>query len=183
MKQDLIIALSTISLATFLGGCRHPVEETPNLISLPPQVAGTWQARDNDWMITLDPNGTVTSARIPMGKVSISPNKTTKVEMKDGSWSTYEGGDCIVKYDPVKRELYVQIEVSHLDIRYLDNRLEGNSTDRFIGPVSEDGQKWTADWITQFDYGPRFPQDPNNVFGGTVIFDKVEEEAEDAAEN
>ena len=146
-------------------------------------MAGEWQARDNDWRIIIDPNGTIASARIPMGKVWVSPNKTTKVEMKDGSWSTYEGGDCVVRYDPVKRELYVLIEVAKLDIKFLENRIEGHSTDRFIGPVSEDGNKWTADQITQFDYGPRFPQDPNEVFAGTLIFDKVEEEPDDSAEN
>jgi len=145
----------------------------------PKQIAGTWQARDNDWRIILDPNGTVAAARVPLGKVWVRPNKTTKVEMKDGGWSTYKCGDCVVKYDPLKRELYVMIEVADIDIKYFTERIHGNSTDRFIGPVTDDGQKWTADWITQFDYGPRFPQDPNDLFGGTLIFDKVEKEPGD----
>lgn len=176
MKQGIVIALLAASVTLSFGGCQKPVKDTPNLMPLPPQVAGTWQARDSDWMIVLDPNGTVASARIPMGQVWIRPNKTTRAEMKDGSWSTYEGGDCVVKYDPVRRELYVLVEVAKVAIKYLENNLEGNSTDRFIGAVSEDGKKWTADWITQFDYGPRFPQDPNDVFAGTLIFDKVEDE-------
>jgi len=185
MKQNLSIGC-LICFVVLLAGCQEverpadpPIGTNPGVVSLPESVAGTWQAREGDWRIVLDPNGTVASALIPLGKVWVRPNKTTKVEMKDGSWSTYEGGDCEVKYNPVKKELYVLIEVASLDIRFFDERIAGNSTDRFIGPVSEDGTKWTADQITQFDYGPRFPQDANDMYGGTVIFDKVEEEPSD----
>jgi hypothetical protein len=180
MKHSLLSGCLTI-VVVLMAGCQEvekPADPEPRLMPLPEHVAGTWQARESDWRIVLDPNGTVGSALIPLGKVWVSPNKITKVEMKDGSFSTYEGGDCVAKYDPLKGELYVLIEVANLDIRYLDQQITGNSTDRFIGLVSEDGKKWTTDWITQFDYGPRFPQDENDVYGGILIFDKVKEEAD-----
>lgn len=185
MKLSLFTTLLLACVFISLSGCQEPGKPSepdvvpPKLAPLPEHVAGTWQARENDWRIVLDPNGTVASFLVPLGKVSVEPNRTTKVEMKEGSWSTYEGGDCLVKYEPAKRELFVVIEVAKIDIRFFDERIQGNSTDRFIGLVSEDGKKWTADWITQFDYGPRFPQDANDMYGGTVIFDKIEEEPSD----
>jgi len=143
--------------------------------ALPAEVAGVWKAKGSAWKIVLGTDGTVRSAVIPMGQVEIRPNQVTKVEMQDGSWSTFEAGDCVVQYNPQSRELYVSIEMKRVHIQYMDNVIEGNSVDRFIGPVSEDGKTWMADWITVFDYGPRFPQDPNDVAAEPLIFEKLEE--------
>ena len=62
-----------------------------------------------------------------------------------------------------------------IHIVYLDNVIDGNSLDRFVGPVSEDGKIWTADWINVFNYGPRFPQEPNDIYAELMIFDKVKD--------
>jgi hypothetical protein len=142
---------------------------------LPPDIAGTWKAQDSPWKIVLAPDGTVTSVVIPMGEVEIRPNKTTKVTMLDGSYSTYKAGDCIVEYKPDTRELFVSVKMKKIHIRYLDNALDGNSIDRFVGPVSKDGKTWTADWINIYDYGPRFPQDANDISAEPLIFEKVKD--------
>ena len=138
-------------------------------------IAGTWKAQDSPWKIVLSPDGAVSSAVIPMGEVEIKPNQTTRVEMKDGSYSTFKAGDCMVEYTPETRELFVSVEMEKIDIRFLDNVIAGNSIDRFVGPVSEDGKFWMADWITVFDYGPRFPQEPNDISATPLIFEKIEE--------
>ena len=62
-----------------------------------------------------------------------------------------------------------------IHIVFMDNVIDGNSVDRFVGPVSEDGKVWTADCISVFDYGPRFPQDPNDVYAQPLVFEKVED--------
>jgi hypothetical protein len=68
----------------------------------------------------------------------------------------------------------VSVEMKKIHVVFMDNEVNGNSLDRFIGPVSEDGKVWTADWINIFDYGPRFPQDPNDIYAEPVVFDKIE---------
>ena len=174
LKVELIFILGAILLSA--AGCPTPsrkplVDESV----LPPDIAGTWKAHDSPWKIVLSPDGTVSSAVIPMGVVEVKPNQTTKVEMKDGSYSTYKAGDCVVEYMPNTRELFVSVEMEEIHIVFLDNVIDGNSIDRFIGPVSEDGKVWTADWINVFDYGPRFPQDANDTFSGQLIFEKIEQ--------
>ena len=141
---------------------------------LPPDIVGTWKAQDSPWKIVLSSDGTVSSAVIPMGEVEIKPNQTTKVKMKDGSFSTFKAGDCVVEYTPDTRELFVSVEMEQIHVRFLDNVIDGNSIDRFVGPVSEDGKFWMADWIAVFDYGPRFPQEPNDISAKPLVFEKLE---------
>jgi len=138
-------------------------------------LAGVWKAQDSPWKIVLSGDGTVSSAVIPMGEVEIKPNQTTKVEMKDGSFSTFKAGDCFVQFSPATRELFVSIELEKIHVKFLDNVITGNSTDRFVGRVSEDGRFWMADWITVFDYGPHFPQEPNDIATVPVIFEKLKD--------
>ena len=141
---------------------------------MPPDVAGTWKAQDSPWKIVLNHNGTVSSAVIPMGDVEIEPNQTNRIEMKDGSLSTFKAGDFIAEYMPKTRELFISIEIEEIHINFLDNVIDGNSVDRFVGPVSEDGKFWRADWITVFDYGPLLPQEPNDIFAKPLTFEKME---------
>ena len=174
LKVGLIFILGLILL--WAAGCQRASRQP--LVSeavLPPDITGTWKAQDSPWKIVLSPDGTVSSAVIPMGEVEVKPNQTTKTEMKDGSYSTFKAGDCVVEYTLTTRELFVSVQMEEIHIAFLDNVIDGNSIDRFIGPVSEDGKVWTADWITVFDYGPRFPQDANDVFAGQLIFEKIEQ--------
>jgi len=168
IMKRLLVLLGCCTILTVFVGCQGPT-------ALPPDIAGTWKADNSPWEIVLSPDGTVVSAVIPMGQVEVRPNQTTEVEMKDGSISTYKAGDCIVEYTPETRELFVSVEMEEIHIRFLDNRIDGNSIDRFIGPVSEDGGVWTADWINVFDYGPRFPQDENDIFAEPLTFEKLED--------
>jgi len=68
----------------------------------------------------------------------------------------------------------VSVEMKKIHVVFMDQLIDGNSTDRFVGPVSEDGKLWTAEWIKTFDYGPRFPQEPNDIYANPVVFDKIE---------
>jgi hypothetical protein len=42
-----------------------------------------------------------------------------------------------------------------------DNILEGKSTDTFVGPVSEDGETWQAEWTSFPQYTAHTPEHPN----------------------
>lgn len=176
MKLKIAAFLLAVWILLLASGCQIPSNElSGGRVTLPAIVAGTWKAKGSPWKIVLSPKGTVTSAVIPMGEVEVRPNRTTKVEMKDGSFSAYKAGDFVVEYAPETRELFVSVRIEEIHIRFLDNAIDGSSTDRFVGPVSEDGRTWMADWISVFDYGPRFPQDPNDIGAEPLIFEKVEE--------
>ena len=159
-----------------VGGCGESRVTRPGgKVLLPAEVAGTWQARGNAWKIVLTEDGHVASATIPLGNVEVRPGKTTKVEMADSGISTYKAGRCDVAYDPQIRELRVEVIVDQVSIAFMSERIAGNTKDVFIGPVSEDGKVWEADWLSFFNLGERFPMDPNAV-GEGLVFDKVESE-------
>mgnify|MGYP001278345409 CR=1 FL=1 len=175
MKRSVAITVC-VSLMLAFAGCYGKQAKKPK-ITLPPEVAGTWQSTGGylDWTITLKPDGTVDSAVIPMGEIKVKPNRTTKVLMRDKSISTYKAGDCTVDYDPVSRELFVSVRMDSIHIKFADERIDGNSLDRFVGPVSADGKVWNADWMTIFDYGERFPQDPDEPsMAQPLVFQKVQ---------
>jgi len=171
----------TIRLAWFLpallalagcdGGVVNPSKNCAGPYS---DICGIWQAKDSPWRIVITPDGKVSSALIPMGEVEIKPNLTTRVEMQDGSVSTFTAGDCPVEYQPETRELLVVITIKHLQVVYLNNKIEGNSQYFFAGNISKDGQTWYADVIETFNYGPRFPQDSNDICPEGIVFQKVQ---------
>jgi len=174
-RQKVAIVFFSVWLFWSAAGCHEPPRQSTVRKPLPTDIAGTWKAQDSPWKIVLSDDGTVSSAVIPMGEVEIKPNQTVKVEMKDGSFSTFKAGDCVVQYTPATRELFVSVQMEKIHIKYEDNVIEGKSIDRFVGPISEDGKVWTAAWITVFDYGPQFPQDPNDISAEPLIFEKIKD--------
>lgn len=170
MRRLVVLAVFGVILLA-AAGCVSNVGEAV----IPSHAAGTWQGQGSAWRIVINPDGTVASAIIPMGEVEVKPNETTKVLMKDNSYSSYKAGDCFAEYYPEEGELYVSVEMEEIHIVFLDNVIDGNSLDYFVGPVSEDGKEWEAEWVNIFDYGPRFPQDPNDIAPVPLLFEKVEE--------
>jgi hypothetical protein len=177
MKSKTAIAFILTGLLLAGVNCQETLKNpAAGRKAFPAELAGTWQAVDSPWKIVLARNGTVSSALVPLGEVEIRPNKTTKVEMADGSYSIYEAGDSIVEYAPDNRELFITVEIKNIHVIFKDNAFDGNSIDRLVGQVSEDGKVWTADWIRVCDYGPRFPMDANDTYAGQLIFEKVKEQ-------
>jgi hypothetical protein len=172
MKNVISILVCSLSALVLLTGCNGPASSN----AFPPNVAGTWQADGSIWKIVLSKDGKVKSALVPMGEAEVRPNETTKFEMKDGKFSHITAGECIAEYKPVERELFVSIELKDIYISLPGDSLTGNSLDIFRGPVSEDGKTWNAEQTTVFDYGPRFPQDENDVVPEPLVFRKVKEQ-------
>jgi hypothetical protein len=173
MKIVTVILACSLLTLSFLIGCNGPASSK----AFPPGLAGTWQADGSIWKIVLTKDGRVESAVVLMGEAVIKPNETTKFEMKDGRTSYIKAGECVAEYKPAERELIVSIEQKEIYIALPGNDvLAGNSVDIFSGPVSSDGKTWNAKQITVFDYGPRFPQDENDINNPQPItFRKVEE--------
>ncbi len=182
MKAKSVILTVIGFVLVFLAGCGAPGSKSTGQGKpvFPPEVAGIWQAADEPWVIEISPEGKVIMAVIPMTETEVKPNEMSMLEMADGNVSTVEMGDCPLEYDPLKRELTVTITVKAIHMRFYEQGVDGNSTDIFSGRVSEDGKRWQADWMTFFDYGPRFPQnkdDPGDVFMGPILFYKVKRAA------
>jgi len=142
---------------------------------LPPDIAGTWKAYDSPWKIVLSPDGKVASAVIPMGRVEIRPNRTTKVELRGGGISTYKVGDCTVDYTPETRELFVSVDVQEFHIVLMDKRLDSNIMYYLVGEVSKDGKIWEPNFIEVFGYGTRLAKDPNDLSATPLTFEKVKD--------
>jgi hypothetical protein len=188
MRNAISILVCSLMALACLNGCNEPSGNKPASSNVfPPGIAGTWQGEDGIWKIVLSKDGKLESAVVApiAGGTEIRPNETTTFEMKDGKMSHVIPGDCIVNYNPATRELSVSIEIKEIYISMGDDALTGNTLDIFKGPVSWDGKTWKAEWTNVFDYGPRFPQDENDVIGGikTVVFRKIKEKPKTADSN
>ena len=114
----------------------------------------------------------------------MKPGEVTTVPMKKGGKGVYEPGEWMVYYAPVEREMMVKISLENFYVELGEDVLEGNSTDIFNGPISQDGTLWQVNWTSYFDYvahtaeNPNFPitEDPNLGISYTLIFEKVTEE-------
>jgi len=154
------------------SGCNGPASSNK---AFPSFLVGTWQMEGGVWRIVIEPNGTVSSAFVPMGEAEIRPNQTTEFEMADGSKSHITGGEFLAEYNPSTRELFVSIEQKEIYIVLPGYTINGNGLDTFRGPVSKDGSTWNAGWTNVFDYGPLFPQDVNDIYTEPIVFKKVAE--------
>jgi hypothetical protein len=153
MKQ-LLVLLGCCTILTVSVGCQGPAV-------LPPDIAGTWRAKESPWKIVLSPQGKVTSAVIPLGAVEVRPNRTSRIQGQKGEPGIFEAGDFEVYYDAEIRELLVSIEIKHV---YLDmgRILEGTCGYFITGNVSENGEAWYADVFTSWDLAV-LGLDPNST--------------------
>jgi hypothetical protein len=193
MRYGLRVLYCSVSVFAFFSGCGGPASnkaaEGPALRSeakkgFDAYLAGTWQAEGGVWKIVLTPDGEVNSVLVPMGETEVRPNQTTEYEMQDGSFSHITAGECLAEYNPADRVLFVSIELKDIYISFPGDSLTGNSLDIFRGPVSRDGKTWNAEWTNIFDYGPRFPQDENDINNPQpLVFKKVAEKPKVADSN
>ena len=168
MKIKINFLLLTV--VSLLVGCQPGGARNEKKIDYS-RIVGTWKAEKGLWEVTISESGEVISAIYPKGTALVKPNETTYIDMKDGSKSYFTSGDFSLVYEPDKREMEVIIQIKDFCIRYLENRLEGNSDIAIVGPISEDFKTWNAEVIHQFDYGPRFPQ--GAVTPVPTVFHKV----------
>ena len=171
MRRQIILVCMAV-IFCLASGCNGPVSSNK---AFPSFLAGTWQMEGGVWTIVIEPNGTVSSAFVPMGEAEVRPNQTTEFEMADGSKSHITGGEFLVEYNSSTRELFVSIEQKEIYIVLPGYTINGNGLDTFRGPVSKDGSTWNAGWTAVFDYGPLFPQDVNDIYTEPIVFKKVAE--------
>jgi len=163
MRQLLILSVCTLCVL-LLGGCQGPAEADSADRSLkvtikgggqfPDFLVGTWKSEPLEWEISFESNGTVSRVlhqpvRLP---IIIAEGKGYR-EAPDGTIWDYQLGQCQAEYDPDTRRLGVGIFVDHFLIKTPIMEMKGNMVDYFDGPVSEDGEKWNAQWIHSISSG------------------------------
>ena len=175
-----ILTVLAVMAAVAATGCQENAKQPDGTqpgaaVKLPPDVAGIWQEEVDEgipWALLVTEDGQLEEARLALAAAIVRPGETTKTKMRDGQYSTFETGPAVVTYNPETRELAVALDVKHFQVLYGEERIEGSARYAFTGPVSEDGQHWNTIFAEQFDYGPRFPMDPNGI-GVPMSFRKL----------
>jgi len=174
-----------------LGGCQSTAGNKSGVEVIiegggefPEFIVGVWKSDKDGWEFVFEPDGTISSAVISLGRVRMKPGEVTTVPMKMGGKGIYEPGEWMVYYTPAGRELMVRISLKNLYVEMGENVLEGKSMDIFAGPVLQDDKVWPVEWTSFPDYVahtaeyPDFPisEDPNYGISKTLVFEKVAEE-------
>lgn len=170
-KTLLIICLLSSAFCLFSGCQPGNIRKDQNIDYS--KIAGTWKAEKAFWQVVITEDGKVESAIIQFADAPVKPNATTHIEMKDGSISSFKSGKFTLVYDPLKSVLEVNLDIEKIDIKFLDNEIKGKNYIIIGGTISDDGKTWDADVIERFDYGPRFPQDEEDVYPEPIKFHKI----------
>lgn len=183
----IMINMLFFTLLLFTAGCQESsrtvqvhIEGTEGFA---PQMVGTWRAPKEGWELVFEPNGRVSSAVITLGRIEVEPGKKKIIPLVDGGQGVVEPGLWKVEYITATGELSVEIAIDFFKVQRKDQIVEGSSRDIFVGPVSEDGQLWEAEWISFPEYivstseheKYRLPLDESDYAKGKIVFEKIDE--------
>jgi hypothetical protein len=171
-----------------LGGCQELSRNKSGVEVIiegggefPQLLAGRWKDAEKGWEFVFEPDGTISSAVIDSGFMAVVPAKrTARKPMRVGE-AVYKLGQWTVQYIPETRELGVEVVVDFFHVDFGKTWLEGHSTDRFVGTVSEDYKSWQAEWVSfpkYIAYTPEpgeLPVDPEDTIK-ELLFEKVTDE-------
>jgi hypothetical protein len=187
MKRLFFLISCGLFVSTFIG-CQQSakVKSGVDVIidgngQFPASLAGTWKANKGGWEIVFEPDGTISSAVISLGKVRVRPGHVTKVPMLLGGKGIFEPGQWSVQYLQDQQELIVEIKIDYFRTELGDSVIHGRTHDFFVGSVSEDGQLWWAERYTFPEYiadtkkyhNYKLQFDPKENPRESIIFQKV----------
>ena len=189
MRRSFVISLYCLFIC-LLGGCQNhvPRQSAVEVIvdgdgKFPDFLVGRWKADRGGWEFNFEPDGTISSAVVSIGRVTMKPGQTTSVPMQLGGQGVFEPGRWTVQYSHAQRELIVEIVIDRFHVELGDNVLRGKTRDFFVGSVSQDGQLWPVERISFSEYiadtkknpNRRLPLDPNDNARESLLFQKVRE--------
>jgi hypothetical protein len=194
MNKILILLGCSVLLSAF-AGCQGPSvgKSAVEVIvegggEFPPSLAGKWKSNGTFWQFVFEPNGMIASAVIQIGGVEMTPGKVTEVPTQYEGKGVFKPGRWLVQYSPDSRELLVEVVIEYFYQDISDAVLGGSTTDILVGPVSENGQFWRADWFSYAKLVAYIPEpnefynEPNEFyndkeprFRGVVTFEKVKQ--------
>jgi hypothetical protein len=191
MKERWFVIVCLSALLAVLNGCEgtHQAPKGNDKIAdtntFPEFLAGRWTGLNGEiggyWQADFTPEGRI-SRYVDIWNEILKENQTTDFNMPGGP-SHITAGNFYVNYKPSTRMLSMTAELKDIHLMYdQEFVVDANSTDYFNGPVSEDGNTWTAERIEIFNFSDQ-PQDPNDISPETVIFKKVQPQAAVADSN
>ena len=169
------------------GGCQKPTQKLVEVLiegdgQFPPELVGTWKADGKSgWEIVFEPNGSIASAVIPLGKTRLVPGEKTIVPMKMEGKSVYKPGQWTVQYSPADNMLFVEIVLENFHIEIGDGYIDGNSRNIVAGVVDMENEQWNTVWtlfrkaIANTPKTPNFDLSTHPEYGESkdIVFHKV----------
>ncbi len=187
MKR-LLIFLACGLFVLLLGGCPSSRTDRTDVKVIiegdgqfPEFLVGAWKANTQGWEFVIEPDATISSAVISLGRIRLRPGQTATVPMVQGGKGVFSPGPWTAYYTPSNRELTVKIALEKFHIKVGSNIVEGAGTDIFIGPISQDGNLWQANWTSFPEYKAHtdmysnvdLSEDPNYGITTALTFEKV----------
>ena len=165
MKPALAL-LGGLCLILMLTGCHRSLDARAEAVTVviegdgqfPASLAGRWKADRHGWEILFTETGSIASAVISMGRVTVRPGQKITVPTRSGGEGIFDPGLWTVHYAPSTGQLTVRIAMDYVRVEMGGNTLEGKSTDVFAGTVSAAEETWQAQWTTFTDYTATTPE-------------------------
>ena len=189
MRRFLLLLVLCLSVS-LLNGCQDNLYKSGVEVTVegggqfPAFLVGRWVADTGGWEFVFDSEGKITSAVVSIGRVKLTPGRTTTVPMEMGGKGTFKPGLWTVHYLPEQRQLIVEIAIESFRVELADNVVKGRTRDFFIGQVTSDGTQW---WTQRFSYPEyivdtakfpnyKLPTDPNENPRENILFQKAPEQ-------
>jgi len=190
--RRLALLLVCSLFTCLLHGCQSPAWKKSGVEvvidgdgQFPDFLVGRWTADTGGWEIVFEPNGTISSAVVSLGRVRMRPGQVTTVPMQLGGKGVFEPGPWVVQYSHEQRELIVEIAIDRFRVELGKSVLHGKTRDIFVGSISADGRLWWAERFSFPEYvadtkkyhNHRLIVDPNDAPHEGVLFQKAPEES------
>lgn len=144
------------SLICLLCGCQNSAHDASAVEVVieggepfPDFLVGTWRADRGGWEFVFEPDGTISSAVVSLGRVRIEPGRITRVPMQMGGEGLFKPGPWTVQYSHEQRQLIVDIKIEDFRVQLGEGVVKGRTQDIFVGSISEDRRLW---WAERFSY-------------------------------
>lgn len=152
--------IGLLFIGILLCGCTKPVQQTINNTDIllteggafPVELSGIWIADREGWELLINPDGSIATGIMTVGRVPAKPGQTTQVPLAEEGMGLVEAGKWSIQYTRSNRELAVEIVLNKFTFVKGADIVEGKSRDLFVGRVSKDGKTWTAEWTSQPEY-------------------------------
>jgi hypothetical protein len=114
----------------------------------PTYLAGVWrQAGQIEREFVISKDGHLLNMVLGLGRFRVWPNHETRVPLIEHGEAFFIPGPWVAAYDPKKRELRIEIEISSFRMQAGAQLLEGSILESFIGTISADGKQWEVNYV------------------------------------
>jgi hypothetical protein len=142
----------------------------------PEIMVGRWEGgtTKSTWAFEFQPDGTILKMHHAMaGEVDLTQDGAYIVTDNPPISTEFYLAPCQAEYDPATNEVSIEVFMGYYKIQVYETVLEGNSTDIFKGPLSQDGKTWNAYWLDYFEIeGKKLKRE--TVKPRPIVFTKVD---------